>query len=222
MNKIFKSGHVIMLLVLMACFMAIGIQDVKGVPLPRVGPSANPRPVPQDAIDRLNALYDEMDCRWRSLGCASTDGPFAVTYLHMTRIVKEGVEGMYFDDGALMANFTINFAHRYLEAIDKARRCSETPSHAWSEAFTYGDSKKSSVMEDAFLGINAHIVSVPPLPSFPCACALYMLLLTLTSPLTHHYLLVTMPPITELRLGAHCGGPVPCRREGQQGRLRQD
>lgn len=158
MSKIHRNLFLVSFVALVFV-LAVVDHRVKGLPLPRVGPSSNPKPVPQEMIDRINSLYDEMDCRWRSLGCTSTDGPFAVTYLHMTRIVKEGIENMYFDDGALMVNFTINFANRYLEAIDKARRCNETPSLPWAEAFDYGDSLKSSVMEDAFIGINAHIVS---------------------------------------------------------------
>lgn len=159
--------------------------------LPRVGPSPNPNPVSQASIDMVRSLHEEMNCRWRTLGCASTDAPFAVTYLHMTRTVLQGIESQYFDDGDLMANFTLNFAGRYLDAIDSVRHCSQTSTEAWMEAFTYGDSKKSSVTEDTFLGMNAHIVSfnekgIPVFFRRPCPNTLcFKMLCRIT---TYHWL----------------------------------
>jgi len=65
----------------------------------------------------------------------------------------------YFDDGNFMADFMYNFAQRYSNAIDawlsQTNLASITP--VWRDAFQFSATNRSSVMQDLFLGMNAHI-----------------------------------------------------------------
>lgn len=126
-----------------------------------IGPSANPKPVQQAYIDQIESTVQKMEARWRTLDEAcDTNAPFSLIYLYMTRELKSHVQRQYFDDNDLMSNFTRAFAKRYEDAIDAWMASSVNAvgiTDPWMTAFRYGYSNKSSVLEDLFLGMNAHI-----------------------------------------------------------------
>ncbi len=124
-----------------------------------VGPSQDPAPVPQRKIAMLDRLVRDMEQRWETLDDAcSTDAPFQLVYLGMTREVRAHVAGGYFDDGAEVADFAVAFAERYFVAIDADNdgRWADV-TDPWREAFSWGDTGRSTALEDALLGMNAHI-----------------------------------------------------------------
>jgi hypothetical protein len=55
-----------------------------------------------------------------------------------------------------MANFTVVFADRYFKWLDASENGGSLPL-AWSGTINYGNTGKSSVLEDLYLGMNAHI-----------------------------------------------------------------
>ncbi len=69
--------------------------------------------------------------------------------------LRDHIRDLYFDNGELMSDFTFKFAHRYFQWLDADKDSFVAP--VWVDAFDYGRSRKSSVTEDLFLGMNAHI-----------------------------------------------------------------
>jgi hypothetical protein len=125
-----------------------------------VGASTNPKPVAASSIAKVQTVYDEMLARFNVLNSrCDSNAPFSLLYLYMTSQARDFISSSYFDDGDIMADFTVAFAHRYADAIDKwvTKTGVDQISAPWYEAFSYGATNKSSVLEDLYLGMNAHI-----------------------------------------------------------------
>lgn len=123
------------------------------------GPSAEPDPVTDESLAGMDAVIAEMDDRWRPLdGACDPDAVFALVYLVTTRMVREFVKEPYFDEGNLMTDYDALFADFYFDAYDAYHaQGSDAVAGPWREAFERADSGRSTVFEDAMLGLNAHI-----------------------------------------------------------------
>lgn len=81
---------------------------------------------------------------------------FQRVYLLMTREMERRLNGGFFHDTAWMERVLVGFAGFYIgamEAYDSGRECPP----AWRLAFRQADAKRGFVLQDALLGINAHI-----------------------------------------------------------------
>jgi hypothetical protein len=106
----------------------------------------------------LDAVVGEMEARLELLGCAHT-GPFASTYLEMTRGVQRRLQDPgYFAVPAGTANFDALFGRAYFDAIDNwsTGRRDDVPG-AWQVAFGAAEGGHTSAAADLLLGMNAHI-----------------------------------------------------------------
>jgi hypothetical protein len=121
------------------------------------GPSANPLPVASSYVQQIDDLIADMSARWGTYDSqCDPKAAFNLMYLHMTYGLRDHIRDMFFDNGELMSNFTVKFAHRYFQWLD-ADQNNNFCAPVWVDAFTYGKTLKSSVYEDLFLGMNAHI-----------------------------------------------------------------
>lgn len=131
-------------------------REVAGV-TPGLAPdSANACERGDDAC--LDAVVIEMQVRLDELGYAHT-GPFAFTYLEMTRGVQRRLRDPgFFAVPAATANFDALFGRAYFDAIDNwsEGRRDDVPG-AWQIAFDAADRPTISAAADLLLGMNAHI-----------------------------------------------------------------
>jgi hypothetical protein len=79
-------------------------------------------------------------------------------YLTTTYGIRLNIQDRLFDDNDYLSIITVSFAKMYLDAYNawKSGHPEKAPT-PWREAFTYATSGKSSLTEDEFLGMNAHI-----------------------------------------------------------------
>jgi len=83
-------------------------------------------------------------------------GYFAALYYKVTAGVKEGVAKGQFENGALMEQFDIIFAARYLNALN-AWKAGKPVTDSWKIAFDATKTSSLLVLQHLFLGMNAHI-----------------------------------------------------------------
>jgi hypothetical protein len=123
------------------------------------GASDHPAKVSAKMLQRLDRLIGAMEDRWASLDEAcDARAPFALLYLAMTEGVRDHVARRYFDHGNTIAQMALDFAGRYHRAFDAWDRGDmANVSGPWREAFAWAASANSTVLEDVFLGMNAHI-----------------------------------------------------------------
>ncbi|RAP73427.1 DUF5995 family protein [Paenibacillus montanisoli] len=81
---------------------------------------------------------------------------FHRVYLLMTREMKRRLNGGYFHDAQWMERVLVRFAKYYFAAMDD-RDAGRPCAPAWELAFRQARSESSFVLQDALLGINAHI-----------------------------------------------------------------
>lgn len=124
-----------------------------------VGASSDPADPSRKMVRQLDRLIGAMEHRWEALDRACDPrAPFALLYLAMTQGVRDHVARRYFDDGDTIAQMAMDFAQRYHEAFDAWDRGDvANVSGPWRESFAWAASGNSTVLEDVFLGMNAHI-----------------------------------------------------------------
>ena len=110
--------------------------------------------MPARTIDEVIAQLDEVVARSRRE--RSRLGYFAVLYRNVTVKVKEGIQSGSFEDGARMERLDVNFAKRYLDALESYRR-GEPSSLCWQASFRAAERWPPIVLQHLLLGINAHI-----------------------------------------------------------------
>ena len=126
-------------------------------PVPATEPAlasvvADPFDSVQDAEDRLSTL--ERLLRER----ADRRAVFLSIYVRMTGQVRDGLEAGRFDDGEWMRRYLITFADYYRRAFLAYERgeFGRVPD-PWRVAFGRALRGDGLVVQDAFLGVNAHI-----------------------------------------------------------------
>lgn len=124
-----------------------------------VGASPEPEPTPDETERRIRRLVRVMDKHWRDLDEACDPAAvFALTYLYTTEVIGDYVLAGYFDDGNHTAVIQVAFAALYFASFDAvASGAPGDASKPWREAFEAGAAGRTSVLEDVFLGMNAHI-----------------------------------------------------------------
>ena len=81
---------------------------------------------------------------------------FQHVYLLMTREMQLRLESGFFEDSIWMERVLVRFAHYYFSAVN-AYEADISCAPAWKLAFQIAEEKQSFVLQDALLGINAHI-----------------------------------------------------------------
>lgn len=104
----------------------------------------------QEVIAQLETIVEDSSKEGSRLGY------FAALYKRVTVSVKEGIANGMFKNAALMEELDVVFANRYLSAYE-TYQSGGTPSESWQVAFAAADSAKPLVLQQLFVGMNAHI-----------------------------------------------------------------
>lgn len=103
-----------------------------------------------EVIGRLEAIVHEA----REEG--SPFGIFALVYLGVTQLVRDGIRQGRFQDGQRMERLDVLFANRYLLAYE-AYRAGQPCTESWATAFGLSRRHDMLVLQHLFTGMNAHI-----------------------------------------------------------------
>jgi hypothetical protein len=83
-------------------------------------------------------------------------GYFAALYYKVTASVKAGIAKGQFENGPLMEQLDVTFASRYLDALN-AWKAGKPVTASWKIAFDATKNSSLLVLQQLFLGMNAHI-----------------------------------------------------------------
>lgn len=103
-----------------------------------------------DVLLRMDQIIEE--CRKEN----SRIGYFAILYRQVTRRIKKGILELEFQDNPRMEKLDVLFAGRFIDAYE-SWKSGQKPTQSWIEAFEASKSSKHLVLQNLFLGINAHI-----------------------------------------------------------------
>src|SRR5262245_5559481 len=105
----------------------------------------------QDLIQRM----DDLLARWD----ASRDyrAVFIRSYREITARMAQGVSGAEFEDVTWMQALDITFGQLYFDALDGFDAGVTAIPKCWKIAFDLARAKKTTVLQDLLLGMNAHI-----------------------------------------------------------------
>jgi len=108
----------------------------------------------------FSSIRDVLDLMAANLAACEERGDhravFQRVYLLMTREMERRLVGGFFDDLVWMERVLVGFATYYFRAIDRFDRGGDS-APAWSLALEAAARRNALVLEDALLGINAHI-----------------------------------------------------------------
>ena len=106
----------------------------------------------------IEAVIDEMRARWLDLHRAGDwRAVFAKTYLATTEhILAATREPGLFTNPGWIVEIDCDFAHRYFDAFDSYERTGRC-ALPWQVPFEAAGRKQTFIMQDALLGMNAHI-----------------------------------------------------------------
>jgi len=107
-----------------------------------------------NTIDEVISYMDDI-VAW-SKTHNSRVGYFAALYRKVTIKIKQEIEVGGFDDNSRMETFDVIFANRYLKAFSQWRD-GKNPSMVWQTTFHAVDEWRPLVVQQLFLGMNAHI-----------------------------------------------------------------
>jgi hypothetical protein len=132
---------------------------------PLAGPPARPDP---DLVALLSRPFSDVDDVYDRLSATETHlrnsgdrrAVFLTVYVAMTARVRAGIEGHgpTFEDPEWTRAYLVAFAERYRRALYDFERGRRIPP-AWRVAFGASLGDRTLVLQDALLGINAHIVN---------------------------------------------------------------
>ena len=106
----------------------------------------------------IDEVIDEMSRRWRALDRAGDmRAVFAKSYLATTEAVRRAAEKSGgFEDPAWLVALDVEFARRYFAAFDAFESGAPCP-RPWLLALENASARKTFVLQDILLGMNAHI-----------------------------------------------------------------
>jgi hypothetical protein len=105
----------------------------------------------------LNDVIEMMTLRLQKLqDCGDYRAVFQRVYLLMTKEMKGRLSSGFFLDPDWMERVLVHFAQFYFDAMD-AYEAELSCAPAWQLAFRHAAEKNGFVLQDALLGINAHI-----------------------------------------------------------------
>lgn len=111
---------------------------------------------PFESVDETLERLREVEGVFRSAG--DRRSVFLTVYTQMTAAVRDGVESGFFDDSAWVRRYLVAFANEYRTALvryEREERQSVAP--PWRLAFDSSLGGSTLVLQDALLGVNAHI-----------------------------------------------------------------
>lgn len=107
--------------------------------------------------ESIDTILDELDqVLAESRRRRSRLGYFAALYRDVTARVKAAIEAGDFEDNARMERLDVQFARRYLDALD-ARGTETGPPRAWARTFEAAERWRPLILQHLLLGMNAHI-----------------------------------------------------------------
>lgn len=118
-----------------------------------VNPGTQTQPTLDAAIAKLEGIEQDLVAK------GDNRAVFVSTYLMQTKATAQALqEPGRFEDPAFMNGLALRFVQYFLDAYDnyEAGRRDQVPA-PWLKAFDLATAKKTLVMEDLVLGINAHI-----------------------------------------------------------------
>lgn len=121
--------------------------------------STDPLAASRPDLARLDREVRVMEKHWQLLESrCDPNAVFALMYLTTTYGIRRNIQERTFDDNDYLSIITVSFAKMYLDAYQawKAGHPELAPA-PWREAFTWAASGQSSITEDEFGGMNAHI-----------------------------------------------------------------
>jgi len=125
------------------------------VPLTQTGPLAGINLSPKSAREALAALTTVAE-RLEQKG--DRRAVFCAIYARMTKLVVDRIEaGDMFLEPAWMSREVGKFCELYLNALDASFGARPAPGAAWNQADVFAGLDVTVPMQDALLGINAHI-----------------------------------------------------------------
>lgn len=117
----------------------------------------------KEEIQTINQVIDAMT---EKLDILQRNGDHRVVfhrvYLLMTKEMQKRLSSDFFLDPVWMERVLVGFAHYYFNAIE-AYEAGQSCPPAWELAFRLASEKQAFVLQDALLGINAHINSDLPM-----------------------------------------------------------
>jgi hypothetical protein len=105
-------------------------------------------------IDQLIDLMQKHRDRFEKVG--DHRGAFLRVYASMTSGVRDKLTQRFFLDPEWIERVAIRFAWWYFDALDRYER-GEDPPPAWHFAFETARKRSAFILQDIFLGMNAHI-----------------------------------------------------------------
>ncbi|MDN3016412.1 DUF5995 family protein [Paenibacillus sp. BSR1-1] len=115
---------------------------------------------PIDSINQvIDMMTEELDIFQK---CGDHRVVFHRVYLLMTKEMKRRLSSDFFEDPVWMERVLVGFAHYYFNAVNSYKIGLPCPP-AWELAFRQASKKQGFVLQDALLGINAHINSDLPM-----------------------------------------------------------
>ncbi|MGM0592749.1 MAG: DUF5995 family protein [Halobacteriota archaeon] len=127
--------------------------------------AAEAESLPPEVLARLSEPFDSVEAAHDGLRNLETllrdtgdrRAVFLTVYTRVTREVRERIEDGAFSDPEWVAAYLVAFANRYRRALCAYERESPSLPTPWRLAFDAAASGDSLVVQDALLGINAHV-----------------------------------------------------------------
>jgi len=104
----------------------------------------------EDVLIRMDKIIAECKAQQSRIGY------FAILYRQVTRRVRDGILAGEFEDNPHMEVLDVLFAKRFIDAYELWKSGSK-PTESWRLAFEASKSSGNLVLQQLFLGINAHI-----------------------------------------------------------------
>jgi hypothetical protein len=98
---------------------------------------------------------DELQAQWDAVG--DYRGVFVRSYRAITLSMQMAVENEEFEDNAWMERLDVQFAREFFDALEAYEQDGAVP-RCWRLAFDLAIARRTSVLQDLLLGMNAHIV----------------------------------------------------------------
>ena len=116
--------------------------------------------------EKLQTINQVIDVMTEKLQVLQRNGDHRVVFHHVYLLITKEMQNRllsdFFLDPVWMERVLVGFAHYYFNAMD-AYEAGLTCPPAWELAFRLASEKQSLVLQDALLGINAHINSDLPM-----------------------------------------------------------
>jgi hypothetical protein len=111
-------------------------------------------------IDQVLERMDHLLDRWEA--ARDNRAVFLLSYRIVTQVMEDAVRRGRFEDNEWMERLDVQFAQEFFDAVDADESGKPFP-ECWRVAFDLARKRKTTVLRDLLLGMNAHIVHDLPL-----------------------------------------------------------